>query len=187
MPKPPKKGLRRKRRAHAAQALFAFLLSVLSLATDGFGTVPNNPFSQDFRELISENLPEELIQPLNEYLAELIVPTIPAKKVVEESEIDLPDTADELAEQLAEEMAATILEEQARATAAAISAAPPQQPRKSHHLLSRQIFQPLSQLQSLQASHPQVFSPLRHQAIRHQLVLALIIQIYKLPVPGRSA
>ncbi len=102
-----------------------FLLAMVSLATDGFGTVPDNPFSQDLRELISENLPSELIEPLNEYLAELIVPTIPVKKVVEESKIVLSDTTDELAEQLAEEMAATILEEQARATAAAMPAEAP--------------------------------------------------------------
>ena|GEM_PF-3193082 len=103
-----------------AQALLIFLLSVASLATDAFGVVPDNPFSQDFRDLLREAFPADFIEPINQYLQELVVPTIPVKMVVDDEDtatVSLQAEGTPLVDLLAEEMAKAILTANALATA----------------------------------------------------------------------
>jgi hypothetical protein len=47
------------------------------VATGGFGTLPDNPITQTFQEEIGKNFPESILNPINSYLDELSVPTIP--------------------------------------------------------------------------------------------------------------
>lgn len=47
------------------------------VATGGFGTLPDNPITQTFQEEIGKNIPETILDPINNYLDELSVPTIP--------------------------------------------------------------------------------------------------------------
>lgn len=104
----PRKKIRRKRggkRGNAAQALLAFLVVVGSLLTDGFGALPPSLFSEDFRKMLSENLPIEFIVPFNEYLNNLESPTIPLPQFISEAptveeDTDLDKTIKEIAESL---------------------------------------------------------------------------------------
>lgn len=47
------------------------------VATGGFGALPENPITQAVQEEIGRSFPEEILDPINSYLDELSVPTIP--------------------------------------------------------------------------------------------------------------
>ena len=71
---------RRKRRA-MSQAMLIILLTIMSLATDGFGAAPPSQFSEDFREQLSEALPAELVEEINQYLTGVNTVHIPTQVV----------------------------------------------------------------------------------------------------------
>ena len=94
----------------SAQSLFLMLFTTLSIATNGFGALPDSELSKNFRQTLSEILPTELLFPINDYLQEMAVATLPVLvDVVDEAPAQDPNT---LAEELAEEMAAAIVREQ---------------------------------------------------------------------------
>ncbi len=91
--------------------------TVVSLSTDGFGIVQGSQLSQDFRTLISESLPIEFILPINQYLEELALATIPAKISTDVAETASPETENEdLAVLLAEELVEAMLTAEGLAT-----------------------------------------------------------------------
>ena len=71
-----------------SQAMLIILLTVMSLATDGFGAAPPSQFSEDFREQLSEALPAELVEEVNQYLTDLNAVTIPAQVVDAVEDVD---------------------------------------------------------------------------------------------------
>ena len=46
------------------------------IATGGFGAFPDNPLTQNFQEVISENIPAEYLEPFNAYMESISAPTI---------------------------------------------------------------------------------------------------------------
>ena len=117
-PVPPRHKKKSKSKANIINSLFAMLLGIISLSTDAFGTLPPSELSKNFRETLGEMLPAELVEPINSYLAQIpsspLIPLGMEDAMIEEtSEEDLND----LAQQIAEEMAADIVAEQGPATA----------------------------------------------------------------------
>ena len=98
--------------------MLVMLLGLVSLSTDAFGVLPPSELSKNFRETLGEVLPAGLIEPINNYLAQIpSSPQIPFG--MGDEMIDQPTEQDlnELAEQIAEEMAAVIVAEQGLDTA----------------------------------------------------------------------
>lgn len=57
--------------------LFVLAATTTLVATGGFGTFPNNPATQALQQSISANLSSDYLDPFNDYLESLAVPTIP--------------------------------------------------------------------------------------------------------------
>ena len=57
--------------------LVTTLITTTMVATGGFGTLPENPVTQQLQEEIGRNVPEAVLKPVNSYLEELSAPTIP--------------------------------------------------------------------------------------------------------------
>lgn len=47
------------------------------LATGGFGVFPNNPLTDMYQKVLSENIPEDFLAPFNTYMESLSASTIP--------------------------------------------------------------------------------------------------------------
>ncbi len=56
---------------------FTVVLTMVMVATGGFGAFPNNPLTEIFQDVISENLPPEFLNPFNAYMEILSAPQIP--------------------------------------------------------------------------------------------------------------
>jgi len=66
----------RRRKRGGLRFLFAFATTTAMIATGGFGAFPDNPLTQSFREVLSENIPADFLQPFNSYVENFSVPTI---------------------------------------------------------------------------------------------------------------
>src|SRR5688572_27296539 len=66
-----------KNRASTVRFFLTFTLTTTMIATGVLGAIPNNPITTAFQEEIGQNVPEPFLDPLNSYLDELSVPTIP--------------------------------------------------------------------------------------------------------------
>jgi hypothetical protein len=67
----------RNNRASTARFVLAFTLTTTMVATGAFGAVPDNPVTNTFQKEIGQNIPEPFLDPVNSYLDELAVSTIP--------------------------------------------------------------------------------------------------------------
>lgn len=56
---------------------FTFTVTTTMIATGGFGAFEKNPITDAFQQEIGQNIPEDFLQPVNSYLDQLSVPTIP--------------------------------------------------------------------------------------------------------------
>src|ERR1041385_4377674 len=74
--KPP-----RNHRAATVRFFLAFTLTTTMVATGAFGAIPNNPVTTTFKEEVGKNIPESFLNPVNSYLDELSVPTIPPQLI----------------------------------------------------------------------------------------------------------
>ena len=119
-PPPASRQGKKSKNFNLLHSIIVMLMTFMSLSTDAFGAMPPSELSQNMRNMLAENLPQELIEPLNTYLNEINAPIIPTGLKRQQSS----NTAntDQLAQQLAEEMAAAIVREQGFATAEATSA-----------------------------------------------------------------
>lgn len=75
------KSMRSPSKSAPRRSSFRYLATVLvttsMVATGGFGALPDNPVTQAVQEEIGRNFPEEILEPINSFLDELSVPTIP--------------------------------------------------------------------------------------------------------------
>lgn len=69
--------LNRKRRRHHLRSYYVLILVTVVMATDVFGTVPNNPFSAEMRRIFSSAFPPKFTVELNQNLEEYAYPTLP--------------------------------------------------------------------------------------------------------------
>lgn len=67
---------RRVERGSSLRFLVTVLLTTTMVATGGFGTLPDNPVTQELQEEIGQNVPESVLNPINSYLEQLSAPTI---------------------------------------------------------------------------------------------------------------
>jgi len=65
------------------RSVVATALTTTIIATAGFGTLPENPLSQQFQEVIEQNIPAELVAPLNQVLEQVGLETLPASQSLE--------------------------------------------------------------------------------------------------------
>lgn len=65
------------------RTMIATALTSTMIATAAFGTVAENPLSQQFQEVIDENIPVEVLAPLNQALEQAGLPTVPASQSIE--------------------------------------------------------------------------------------------------------
>jgi hypothetical protein len=56
--------------------MIVFTMTTTMVATGGFGAFPNNPLTQTFQTVISENVPADILQPFNSYMESISGPTI---------------------------------------------------------------------------------------------------------------
>jgi len=68
---------RRVERRSSARFMVTVFLTTAVVATGGFGALPDNPITKTVQEEIGKNVPESFLGPVNNYLNELSVPTIP--------------------------------------------------------------------------------------------------------------
>ena len=66
-----------RRKRSPLRFLFTFSLTVAMLATGGFGVFPNNPLTDMYQKVLSENIPEDFLAPFNTYMESLSASTIP--------------------------------------------------------------------------------------------------------------
>src|ERR1051325_10726931 len=66
-------------RSSTVRFFLTFTLTTTMVATGAFGAIPNNPVTKTFREQVGQNIPESFLNPVNSYLDELRVPTIPPR------------------------------------------------------------------------------------------------------------
>ena len=67
---------RRTERRSSVRFLVTALLTTGMVATGGLGTFPENPVTQELQQEIGENIPPDILDPLNAYLEQLSAPTI---------------------------------------------------------------------------------------------------------------
>lgn len=63
-------------RRYFFSTVFTAVLTTTMVATGGFGAFPNNPLTETFQEVISENFPSEFLNPFNAYMDNLSAPQI---------------------------------------------------------------------------------------------------------------
>jgi len=59
------------------------VLTTTMIATAGFGALPKSPLTEQFREVIDENIPAEFVAPINDALEQAGLETIPASQSLE--------------------------------------------------------------------------------------------------------
>jgi len=64
-------------RRYIFSAFFTAALTTTMVATGGFGVFPDNPVTETFQEVISENFPPEVLEPFNGFMVKLSAPQIP--------------------------------------------------------------------------------------------------------------
>ena len=91
----------RRRSRRTLRYFFTSAMSVVLITTQLFGTAPENELSTTFQQTLGEYFPEELLNPMNEYLELLAAPTIPVagQEVIETVDVvEAEDVAFALAE-----------------------------------------------------------------------------------------
>jgi hypothetical protein len=71
-PVPP----RRPRRPSSARMLLTVTATTAMVATGGFGVFPDNPLSQTFQQVISQNVSADFLQPFNSFMEIISAPTM---------------------------------------------------------------------------------------------------------------
>ena len=79
----------KKKRPSSLRMLITFTMTTSMVATGGFGAFPDNPITQSFQEVISENIPADFLDPFNSYMENISAPTIQPNPV-SDSENDSP-------------------------------------------------------------------------------------------------
>jgi hypothetical protein len=69
---------KRKRTNRVMRYLIGTTVTTAMVVTNGMGTLPPNPISQQVQEAIQEHAPAEFVEPLNDYLENVAAPTLPA-------------------------------------------------------------------------------------------------------------
>ncbi len=69
----------RPRQSIVARFLFTSAVTTTMVVTGGFGSLPTTPMTQDFQQLLSDNLPPALVEPLNQTLQQIEGQSLPPK------------------------------------------------------------------------------------------------------------